>query len=224
MTDATPAGWRRPSHVQQPLTADEMRALISEAIAEADQAAQELAAENAALETANAELVAERDALRVTVQDVRSELIERTADSARAQLDRIERRLVAEKSKHLRVLAGAADQHAAQCEEIDRLRAKCEAYWARGNDYDRLYTEAVAEAKDLAAERDEARAERDEARERWTDLQERLTRAQQELSDLIWRTTDTGVPNREHRLHGKRQGVSLALSYMDDTDRGVSQC
>jgi hypothetical protein len=130
MTDATPAGWRRPSHVQQPLTADEMRALIREAIAEADKAAQELAVH---------------------------------------------------------------------------------AEWLT----------AVGEW--LTAE---ARAERDEARERWTDLQERLTRAQQELSDLIWRTTDTGVPNREHRLehHGKRQGVSLALSYMDDTGRGVSQC
>ncbi len=91
MTDATPAGWRRPSHVQQPLTADEMRALISEAIAEADQAAQELAAENAALESANAELVAERDALRAQLDLLKlrteafiSGLTERTIDLGQA--------------------------------------------------------------------------------------------------------------------------------------------
>ncbi len=93
-----------------------------------------------------AEARAERDASRAVAADLQAEL-----DKARAERDEL--RLDA---KH-----GTAEQ----CEEIDRLRATCGAYWARGNDYHRLYTEAGAYANDLTAERDEARAERDEARE-----------------------------------------------------------
>jgi hypothetical protein len=82
MTDATPAGWRRPSHVQQPLTAVQLALwLIAEARWEADQAAQELAAElhdlcwlNAADLMRRDEARAERDEARQRWTDLRQRL------------------------------------------------------------------------------------------------------------------------------------------------------